>query len=248
MSEDRRSARLDALGIDVYVTRGRPVADATELAIPTLAAVPEPALVGAAADPVAAVAGLDWDALQQRVAICSDCALHETRTQAVFGVGNRRARWLFIGEAPGAEEDRRGEPFVGRAGQLLNEMLRAIGFAREDVYIANVLKCRPPNNRDPRPDEVASCRGHLERQIELVAPKMIVAVGRIAAQSLLGTDTALGRMRGKLHRLGSRGWPVVVTYHPAYLLRSPSQKRRAWEDLLFAMREYRRIESQPGSG
>ena len=247
MSEDRRSARLNELGIDVYVARGRSVAKSPDLATRMPAAAPKPVLDDTPVDPVAAVAGLDWDALQQRVAVCSDCALHKTRTQAVFGVGNRSASWLFVGEAPGAEEDRRGEPFVGRAGQLLNEMLRAIGFAREDVYIANILKCRPPNNRDPRPDEVASCRGHLERQIELLAPKMIVAVGRIAAQSLLGTDTALGRMRGKLHRLGSRGRPVVVTYHPAYLLRSPSQKRKAWEDLLFAMREYRRIASQPES-
>jgi DNA polymerase len=150
---------------------------------------------------------------------------------------------MFIGEAPGADEDRQGEPFVGRAGQLLTSMIRALGLRREDVYIANVLKCRPPGNRDPRPDEAASCRGYLERQIELVAPAIVVAVGRIAAQNLLGTDTSLARLRGKVHALGARGWPLVVTYHPAYLLRSPGEKRKAWQDLLFARRILRSVEA-----
>jgi DNA polymerase len=141
---------------------------------------------------------------------------------------------MIIGEAPGAEEDRRGEPFVGRAGKLLDEMLRAVGQSRDSVFIANILKCRPPNNRDPKPEESEQCRGYLERQIELVRPKIIIAVGRIAAQLLLATDTPVGRLRGKPHHLGKT--PIVVTYHPAYLLRSPSQKRKSWDDLQLAQR------------
>jgi DNA polymerase len=141
---------------------------------------------------------------------------------------------MIIGEAPGAEEDRRGEPFVGRAGKLLDEMLRAVGQGRDTVFIANILKCRPPNNRDPEPDESAQCRGYLERQIQLVQPKIILAVGRIAAQLLLDTDTPVGRLRGSLHHLDQT--PLVVTYHPAYLLRSPSQKRKSWDDLCLARR------------
>jgi DNA polymerase len=183
----------------------------------------------------------DWEELRAAVAGCTRCALHATRTQAVFGVGDPQAQWMFIGEAPGADEDRQGEPFVGRAGQLLTSMLRALGFRREDVYIANVLKCRPPGNRDPRPEEARECRRYLDRQIELVAPVIIVAVGRIAAQTLLGTDVALGRLRGTVHLLGERRWPLVVTYHPAYLLRSPGEKRKAWQDLLFARQVFRRL-------
>jgi DNA polymerase len=186
---------------------------------------------------------MDWDCLRTTVAACQRCSLHQTRTQTVFGVGNTRARWMFIGEAPGAEEDRQGEPFVGRAGQLLTAMLQALGFRREDVYIANVLKCRPPGNRDPKPEEALQCRGYLERQIELVSPAIIVAVGRIAAQNLLATDTALARLRGKVHALGPRGRPLIVTYHPAYLLRSPAEKRKAWQDLLFARQVYAQIEA-----
>jgi DNA polymerase len=154
---------------------------------------------------------------------------------------------MFVGEAPGAEEDRRGEPFVGRAGQLLNEMLRAVGLSRENVFITNILKCRPPGNRDPRPEEAASCRGYLERQIELVSPTLIVAVGRIAAQRLLDSQDSVGRLRGRLHSLAPRGVPVLVTYHPAYLLRSPGEKRKSWADLLFAMQEYRRLELERGA-
>jgi DNA polymerase len=168
--------------------------------------------------------------------------LHGTRTQTVFGVGDRRADWLVIGEAPGADEDQQGEPFVGRAGQLLNAMLFAIGLAREQVYIANILKCRPPGNRDPRPEEVVCCEPYLFRQIELIQPKIILAVGRIAAQNLLKTDTPIGKLRGQLHRFGAAGIPVVVTYHPAYLLRSPTEKRKAWDDLQFACAALRRAE------
>jgi DNA polymerase len=228
----RRLAYLDALGVDVYVRRSTTAAAASE-AVHTAAA---PA--GVAARPEAA---LDWDPLRAMVAVCTRCSLCETRTQTVFGVGNPRAKWMFIGEAPGADEDRQGEPFVGRAGQLLTSMLRALGFGRGDVYIANVLKCRPPGNRDPKPEEALQCRGYLERQIELVSPELIVAVGRIAAQNLLATDTALARLRGKVHALGARGWPLVVTYHPAYLLRSPGEKRKAWQDLVFARDVHRRI-------
>jgi DNA polymerase len=175
-----------------------------------------------------------WAGLRREVAGCTRCALHATRRQAVFGVGDTAAEWMVIGEAPGAEEDRQGEPFVGRAGQLLNEMLRAVGLARDQVFIANVLKCRPPDNRDPRPEEVAACSGYLQQQIAWVRPRLILVVGRIAAQSLLQTDAPVGRLRGSVHRFGPGDCPLVVTYHPAYLLRSPGQKRRAWEDLCLA--------------
>jgi len=250
MIDARRLAYLDALGVDVYVPRGAAPEAQPEPAVnvPDLdagqvhAADPPPPAISSAIPPVD-VHGLDWQALEAMVRGCTRCALHQTRTQTVFGVGSRQARWMFIGEAPGAEEDRQGEPFVGRAGQLLTSMLKALGFRREDVYIANVLKCRPPGNRDPRPEEVGQCRGYLERQIELVAPTLIVAVGRIAAQNLLGTDTALARLRGRVHGLGQRGWPLIVTYHPAYLLRSPGEKRKAWQDLLFARQTFRRLEA-----
>jgi DNA polymerase len=157
--------------------------------------------------------------------------LHASRTQTVFGVGRRDAELLVIGEAPGADEDRQGEPFVGRAGQLLNAMLRAIDYARSDVYIANILKCRPPNNRDPLPTEAATCTPYLEQQIGLVNPRVILAVGRIAAQWLLQSDAPIGRLRGQVFRYGLSGTPLVVTYHPAYLLRSPLAKATAWQDL-----------------
>ncbi len=177
---------------------------------------------------------LDWEALQTCVAQCRLCELHKTRTQTVFGAGNRNADWLIIGEAPGADEDRQGEPFVGRAGQLLNAMLQALDLARRDVYIANILKCRPPQNRDPKVEEVAHCGSYLARQIQLIQPKVILALGRVAAQKLLQTNTSLGRLRGRLHYIESTTAPVVVTYHPAYLLRSPLEKRKSWDDLLFA--------------
>ena len=217
-TEHQRRAYLEALGIDVWV----PAAQQPDAGTPAVAAHGD-------TDP----SGLDWAELRAAVSACTRCSLHKSRTQTVFGVGNQAADWLIIGEAPGAEEDRRGEPFVGRAGQLLDEMLRAVGQAREQVFIANVLKCRPPNNRDPEAAEASACRGYLERQIALLQPKVILAVGRIAAHTLLGTDTPVGRLRGKLHHLGDI--PLVVTYHPAYLLRSPSQKRKAWQDLCLAM-------------
>jgi len=227
----RRAQYLNALGIQVWTQRNKPVAAAAE----TAAATPVPVVQspGVAARPAQHdVALLDWTALQQRVASCTACGLHSTRTQTVFGVGNNNAQWMVIGEAPGADEDRQGEPFVGRAGKLLNEMLRAIGLRREDVYIANVLKCRPPNNRDPLPAEVEQCEPYLKRQVALVQPKIILAVGRIAAQNLLQTDITIGKLRGQQFSYG--GIPLVVTYHPAYLLRSPAEKRKAWDDLCFA--------------
>jgi DNA polymerase len=179
------------------------------------------------------IASLEWAELAEQVASCRLCDLHSSRTQAVFGVGNPLADLMFVGEAPGADEDRQGEPFVGRAGQLLNEMLRAIGLQRQQVYIANILKCRPPNNRDPRPEEVEQCVPYLYRQIALIQPKLIVAVGRIAAQRLLKTDISLSKLRNKIHTLPETQTPFIVTYHPAYLLRSPLEKRKAWQDLLF---------------
>lgn len=208
-SEQRRRERLQDLGLDNWVLRsGR--------------------------DAPAPVRVESWEALESRALSCTACALHQTRQRVVFGVGARPARWFVVGEAPGADEDRQGEPFVGRAGQLLDEMLRAAGASRDSVYIGNILKCRPPDNRDPRPEEVAQCIGYLRRQVELVGPGLILAVGRIAAQNLLGVDTPIGRLRGQVHRYGEAGVPVVVTYHPAYLLRSPGQKARAWEDLRLA--------------
>ncbi|MEP6885008.1 MAG: uracil-DNA glycosylase [Gammaproteobacteria bacterium] len=179
-------------------------------------------------------ADASWPELRTRVAACMRCTLSSTRTQTVFGVGSSQAEWLIVGEAPGAEEDRQGEPFVGRAGQLLNSMLRAIGLKREQVFIANVLKCRPPANRDPTAIEAAECLPYLEQQIALLKPKIMLAVGRIAAQNLLRTDVTLGRLRQQVHHFGVFKVPLVATYHPGYLLRTPGDKRKAWEDLKFA--------------
>lgn len=202
-----------------------------------------PALTAAAAVQDEA-ARMGWDELAAAVAACTRCNLHATRTQAVFGVGSRSARWMVIGEAPGADEDRQGEPFVGRAGQLLNAMLQAIGLAREQVYITNILKCRPPHNRDPRPEEVRACIPYLFRQIELIDPVLILCVGRIAAQTLLQTDAPIGKLRGRLHRIAGHR-PMIVTYHPAYLLRSPGEKRKAWADLVLAMRTFEQSQGVP---
>ncbi|TAK86466.1 MAG: uracil-DNA glycosylase [Betaproteobacteria bacterium] len=174
-----------------------------------------------------------WVELKRAVSGCTACGLHKTRTQTVFGVGDENADWMLIGEAPGAEEDRLGDPFVGQAGRLLDNMLAAIGLRRgENVYIANVLKCRPPGNRNPQPEEVAKCTPHLLQQIELVRPKLILALGRFAAQTLLSTDASIASLRGRVHRYA--GVPLIVTYHPAYLLRTLPDKAKAWEDLVFA--------------
>ncbi len=176
---------------------------------------------------------MDWPQLKSKVAGCTDCKLRAGCTQTVFGVGDEQADWLLVGEAPGAEEDRIGEPFVGQAGKLLDNMLASIGLdRRRNVYIANVLKCRPPGNRNPEPDEVAKCAPHLLRQIELLQPKLILAMGRFAAQTLLGTDATIASLRNTPHRYA--GVPLVVTYHPAYLLRNLPDKAKAWSDLVFA--------------
>jgi uracil-DNA glycosylase family 4 len=226
MSSPLRREYLAALGLKSWTLRDRPTV-----------AVPPPAVQAlpvAEPDSASREQGADWGELRARVAACTRCSLSATRTQTVFGVGNLHAEWLIVGEAPGAEEDRKGEPFVGRAGQLLNSMLLAIGLPREQVYIANVLKCRPPGNRDPSPTEAAECLPFLERQIALLKPKIMLVVGRIAAQNLLRTDKTLGSLRQQVHKFGLSQVPLVVTYHPAYLLRTPADKRKAWEDLKFA--------------
>lgn len=188
-------------------------------------------------DRTARIARLDWDALENAVADCRACELYRTRTKPVFGVGDRSADWLFIGEAPGADEDAQGEPFVGQAGKLLDSMLAALKLRRgANVYIANVLKSRPPNNRNPQPDEIKACLPYLKRQIALLEPKIIVALGRFAAQTLLATDASIGSLRGRVHQYESV--PLIVTYHPAYLLRSLPEKAKAWQDICFAAEIY----------
>lgn len=169
--------------------------------------------------------------LQQTVANCTRCELCSSRTQTVFGVGNPDADWMFVGEAPGAEEDRQGLPFVGRAGKLLDAMLKSVGSRREDIYIANVLKCRPPNNRDPQGEEVKQCEPYLHQQVEWIKPKLLVAMGRFAAQSLLKTTRPISKLRGEVFEYGDYSIPLIVTYHPAYLLRNPADKRKVWQDL-----------------
>lgn len=223
----RQEAYLEALGITRWVERTPPPGAAAE----RLSVASAPGQAGAG--------GADsWRALIEEISVCRLCPLHETRTRTVPGVGDTAARLLVIGEAPGADEDRQGEPFVGRAGRLLNNMLRAIGLSREQVYITNILKCRPPRNRDPRPEESVACRDYLNRQVELLAPHLVLVLGRIAAQALLQTDRPLGVLRGEVRHLPGSGLPVVVTYHPAYLLRSPEQKAKAWQDLKQVRRLY----------
>jgi len=217
MEAVRRQRYLDAMGIQTYVRR----------------AIDQQEEKGSA--PFIETGG--WDALQEAVSACQACPeLVANRSQTVFGVGNPEADWLIVGEAPGADEDRLGEPFVGRAGQLLNAMLRAIGLKREAVYIANILKCRPPGNRDPKPEEAGQCEAFLLNQIALIKPRIILALGRISAQNLLHTDVAVGNLRGQVHCFGEGSIPLVVTYHPAYLLRSPEQKAKAWGDLQLALK------------
>jgi len=249
MTPEARRAYLTAMGIQTWGERGAASGDGAKPSVspvattscPVVATVSETALspgvttvapisaeIGAAPQ-LGGVGELDWDSLRAAVRGCTKCGLHTTRTQAVFGVGSRSADLMIVGEAPGADEDRQGEPFVGRAGQLLNAMLRAIGLGREQVYIANILKCRPPGNRDPQPEEALCCEPYLQRQIELVKPRVLLAAGRVAAQNLLKSTENVGRLRAGEHRL--HGIPLVVTYHPAYLLRSPEEKAKAWQDL-----------------
>lgn len=261
MLDARRRACLEAMGIDVWVER-TPLAVAgdkgvgvdfpgnvnlasieskidfeTPEALQSGIATTAPAGPGLAPLPLdSAVSTLGWDALNATVASCEACDLHQTRTQTVFGVGDRQTPLMVIGEAPGADEDRQGEPFVGRAGQLLNAMLEAVGFRREQVYIANIIKCRPPGNRDPHGDEAAACQPFLHRQIALIQPRLILSVGRISAHNLLGTEEAVVRLRGRTHRFEPGDIPLIVTYHPAYLLRRPQEKAKAWQDLQAAYR------------
>lgn len=236
---------LQAMGITVWIPRTKiPVAQALSVEKPNepelklIQAEPELALNPIVETLSATVIAHEisisqqWDELKAEVQNCTKCGLCNTRTQTVFGTGNQQADWMIIGEAPGQQEDEQGKPFVGVAGQLLTEMLRAIGLEREQVFIANILKCRPPNNRDPHIDEIKNCHDYLQRQQQLIQPKIILAVGRIAAHALLNTDAPLAKLRGKVHTLNDT--PLVVVYHPAYLLRSLSEKRKAWQDLQLA--------------
>jgi uracil-DNA glycosylase family 4 len=212
----------------------------TERTADPVAATPAPRTATPVAGAASSVSTMDWPALRETVAACTACKLCESRRQTVFGVGSTRAHWMIVGEAPGEQEDRQGEPFVGKSGQLLDNMLRAIALTRgEDaepahqVYIANTLKCRPPGNRNPLPDELAQCEGFLIRQVQLLQPKIILAMGAFAVQSLLRSTEPVGRLRGRVHRY--QGVPLVVTYHPAYLLRNPVDKAKAWDDLCLAV-------------
>jgi DNA polymerase len=254
---ERQHRLLAALGLELLeppARRGEP--EGAAAAVVAGPPPPRPA-VPASAAPVAgpaaaaashgALAAFDWPALRQAVADCRACGLCEKRAQTVFGVGHAQARWMVVGEAPGEQEDREGEPFVGAAGQLLDRMLAALQLTRaadgevapeQRVYIANTLKCRPPGNRNPQPDELAKCEPFLVRQIELLQPRIILAMGRFAVQALLRSDEPIGRLRGRVHRY--QGVPLVVTYHPAYLLRNLPEKAKAWDDLCFAAEVFER--------
>ena len=234
MDTDLRRRYLHAMGVQVWRLRGdvsEPSGHGHVLSNGAqTTAEDEPADV-AVPGPGSALTEMDWETLKAEVAACRACGLCETRTQTVFGVGDPRAKLMIVGEAPGVDEDRAGEPFVGRAGRLLNLMLAAIGLRRDQVYIANILKCRPPGNRDPSPEEALRCEPYLLRQVELVQPRVVLSVGRISAQNLLRTAAPVGRLRGQWFELGPDKIPLTVTYHPAYLLRSPDQKGLAWQDL-----------------
>jgi uracil-DNA glycosylase family 4 len=245
---ERQAAMLAEMGIRVF-SREEVAAEAVATAVPDTPPVATPAAVEPRAQAPAvakAVPGsralgvdtMDWPALRAAVASCTACKLCGGRTNTVFGVGHERAHWMIVGEAPGEQEDRQGEPFVGKSGQLLDNMLRAVGLTRGDapasqqVYIANTVKCRPPGNRNPEPAELAQCEPFLIRQIALVQPRVILAMGRFAVQSLLRSDEPIGRLRGRVHQY--QGVPLIVTYHPAYLLRNPEDKAKSWDDLCLA--------------
>ena len=236
MDEEKRLYYLDQMGIQTWIPNISELENNEKpISTDNSESIQKAEYVQLYQSPISEMQLNNLEELKHQVSKCELCELHRTRTQTVFGVGHPAADWLIIGEAPGADEDRKGEPFVGRAGQLLTNMLRAIGLAREEVFIANILKCRPPNNRDPKREEIDKCHQYLRQQIELIKPKIILAVGRIAAQALLNTDTPIGRLRGKRFTFEDTEIPLVATYHPAYLLRSPQQKRKAWEDLKFAL-------------
>jgi uracil-DNA glycosylase family 4 len=252
----RQRAMLAEMGVRVWAPKTvvaptppsaapAPIAQQAPVATPVRSPVAAPVVKAPETSPavalqprVSGVEHMDWPALREAVAGCQACGLCQGRRNTVFGVGDVQADWMIVGEAPGENEDRLGEPFVGAAGQLLDNMLRAVGRSRsgegtQGAFIANVLKCRPPANRNPQPDEVARCEPYLARQVALVKPKVIVAMGRFAVQSLLKTNDPIGRLRGTVHRY--EGVPVIVTYHPAYLLRTPGDKGKAWADLCLAM-------------
>ena len=247
---NRRSLVLTELGLTPLWVRRRAAPVAVETGAvqgavhqeltPLPTAQPLPADDGGAQ-----IGAMNWQQLKAAVAGCASCVLHKQRQQAVFGVGDEQAEWLFVGEGPGAEEDARGEPFVGQAGKLLDNMLAAIGLKRGDnVYIANVVKCRPPGNRNPEPVEANACEPYLSRQIALVKPRLIIALGKVAAQNLLGTEATIARLRGRAHSW--RGTPLIVTYHPAYLLRNLTDKAKAWEDLCFAVDTMKELKQGAG--
>jgi len=244
---NRRALILQELGLwPAWVPRERAGAasdatlDATSDA--TSGAAPDALLESGPGSRAERIARMDWPALKEAARTCTACPLHARRKQAVFGVGDEQADWLFVGEGPGAEEDARGEPFVGQAGRLLDNMLAAIGLQRgRDVYVGNVVKCRPPGNRVPEPSEAAACEPFLLRQMALIQPRLIVALGKTAASNLLRTDASIASLRGRLHDF--RGTPLLVTYHPAYLLRNLADKSKAWEDLCLAREVMQRLKA-----
>jgi DNA polymerase len=244
---ERQRLMLREMGIRVWAPESPPPAVAPVVAkeptVPPVRValeqvVGEPSIVTPVGERAAAIAGMDWAALREAVAECTACGLCQSRRQTVFGIGHPSAHWMIVGEAPGEQEDLKGEPFVGAAGHLLDNMLRALDLTRDEappqrqVYIANTLKCRPPRNRNPEPEELARCEPFLVRQIELIRPRLILAMGRFAVQALLRSSEPIGKLRGRVHRY--QGVPLVVTYHPAYLLRNLPDKSRAWDDLCLA--------------
>ncbi len=226
LSEPTRLQYLNTMGITIWQSRFA-ATQAAEIAIEHHLITPE------------IVTPNLWETLRTDVSNCGLCSLCTTRTQTVFGEGNENADWLFIGEAPGQHEDEQGRPFIGEAGQLLSEMCRAMNLTRDEIFIANILKCRPPKNRDPHIDEIKQCSGYLQRQIALIQPKIIIAVGRIAAQSLLETTEKIGKLRGQVHQF--ENIPLIAIYHPSYLLRSLTEKRKAWQDLQFALQTFKQL-------
>jgi DNA polymerase len=245
MTQNRDSVLVEMGLGPIWKLRNKPAAVQTSLAehADVVQSMPLEAQTDSAdGDRSTQISRMDWDVLKQSVADCRACDLCKTRKQAVLGVGDVQADWLFVGEGPGAEEDERGEPFVGQAGKLLDAMIAAIDIKRgKDVYIANSVKCRPPDNRTPEPEETAACWPYLQRQIALLQPKLIVALGRPAAQTLLGREVKIGAARGQLFE--HQGIPLIVTYHPAYLLRNLPDKAKSWEDLVFARKTMQKLKS-----
>ena len=235
VKDPRRVEMLREMGIaPLWTLRSAETSPEAAVSAPVPAPQVSEPVAPAAGDVRTDIAGMDWAELKSCVAACTACALHAKRNKTVFGVGDEQADWLFVGEGPGADEDQQGEPFVGQAGRLLDNMLAAIDLRRgRNVYIANIVKCRPPGNRNPQPEEAQACSAYLQRQIELVKPRLIVALGKVAAVNLLGRDASIASLRGSVQDY--RGIPLIVTYHPAYLLRTLQDKAKAWEDLCFAL-------------